>query len=236
MSSTFAVGPHFQLYSSSKIAEKFLEYTPNDRINFLVGTMFPEIWIISKNREFPTFEPYTIQNLHDEKDPFKRGVLFYHMLNSIEERVVKKLKYESNFPNGISRDWLVVLKNMIEDIYVYEETQEMSREVLENILHSNLHAKPEILGYRQHDILHWYMGISSYFLTRPHDTLNFIRSNYFHSTQLNLDLCEDFKQKLDRITVDQCIKSDHTKRFIHELKQELIKLCEEYDKLCTKVD
>lgn len=193
--SAFSVGPHFQLYSSQIMSEEFKNFSFEDKINFYVGTMFPEIWMITKGRNHPIFENVSMKQFFDEKNPFVKGVLYYHMINCIEESVCEEVYLIKAFPSGCTFDERMILKNIMEDVYVYNNTFESSINVLNNIFKVSVQTHPGILGYTQDDLLHWFIAIACYFLSKPEDTLLHIKKNFYQNTELNIKISDNFSEK-----------------------------------------
>ena len=225
----FSVGPHYQLYSASKFLDQCVEFSSEDQMNFYVGSMFLDIWTIAKDKPHPQKKEVTIEMLKQESNPFQKGVLFYHVVSSMEEKLSNIHNAHRGFPEGLNDHETYVINNMAEDLYVYESTFKMSRQVLANILSCNLHTEPELFGYTQSDILHWFMGVSSYFMTHPKDTFKNLQGTKYIDTDLTLDLTDRFYEDLTESDFEFFTMGEQATEFVKDFNLELDKFLKEYN-------
>ena len=223
----FSAGAHFQLYSAAKYADSCENFEFQERINFLVGAIFPEIWMMSKGRIGPDHETVSLARFKEETRPFYKGILFHHLINKLEQEVVLKLDYNRRLPATLNVDEKLVLKNMIEQIVVYPKTSSLAKSVMQNLTQCDLHLESDTIGYSRSDVLHWFMGISGYFQYLPQDRLENIKESTFLDTGQNLKLTDDLLLDLSKVALKEILTGDSSKEFLICLKLELDKLCNE---------
>lgn len=79
-----AVGLITQFVLGKEYLKQETTFSQKDKNAFLLGVWFPGIWYVSKECKERCLESCSFDAIHQESDPFKKGVLFNQFLHTLE--------------------------------------------------------------------------------------------------------------------------------------------------------
>jgi hypothetical protein len=162
-----AVGLITQFVLGKEYLKQETTFTQKDKNAFLLGVWFPGIWYVSKECKERCLESCSFDAIHQESDPFKKGVLFNQFLHTLEGQYF----YESYFSQILDKTPFEIKEcylNILEDLIFCADPQvEEAKKLANETLFIDFDIENFSKQHSKADMINWYFTIFISISTPP---------------------------------------------------------------------
>lgn len=214
----FALFVQFKVCSVGLLTQFYLANTyfesssgmQDHKNEFLLGVWFPGIWYVADK-----IAPYDIslnsiqiEDVTNEKDPFRKGVAFHHYLHQQERLFFEKEgvleKIGADLPYSIQECYL----NILEDLeFCNKPFVKDAKRLVNETLFEEFDVSNFSTSYMRADIITWYHTIFLSINTHPLEIPDYVSfANTYKGLKISLELSdrliEDAKKNLPKLAQD----------------------------------
>ena len=179
---------------------------------FILGVWFPGIWYISESAQLRDYQEVMIQDLTDEKDYFKKGILFYHFLHNKEKKIVEGSLFDEYFDQETPYEIKECYLNILEDLLTGDDSLRSSaKRILNHSLYEEFSLENLALGFSLSDVIKWYFTVFISLDTHPLDIIDHMSvGNTYKGLSVNLkitsELLKEAKNLLPKMSGDASLR------------------------------
>lgn len=203
-----AVGLITQFVLGKEYLKQETTFSEKDKNAFLLGVWFPGIWYVSKECKERSLESCCFDAIHQENDPFKKGILFNQFLHTLEGQYF----YESYFSQILQKTPFEIKEcylNILEDLLFCKDPEvEAAKKLANETLFIDFDIETFSKQYSKADIINWYFTIFISISTPPLLIPEEISTNNrYKGLGVNLELTQEIlaeaKELLPSLATDQ---------------------------------